>query len=141
MSAYPWNFATKRASLPALATAPTWGFKKAYQLPSDYLRMIELEDDTVTWKVEGKTIVCDQSAPLNILYIAQITDVVQFTSLFEETLTERLAAELAVPITKKIDIRNGFLQTYIEKLSEARTLDGQEGTQDVQEISDLIDVR
>jgi hypothetical protein len=37
-----WSFAIKRAALPALADAPTWGFGYAYQLPTDYLRLMQV---------------------------------------------------------------------------------------------------
>ena len=42
LSSHPWTFAKSRAELPALAGTPSFGWGFAYQLPTDFLRMVEV---------------------------------------------------------------------------------------------------
>jgi len=44
LRAHLWSFSVKRVSLAALSTTPTWGFDYEYQLPSDYLRLVQVND-------------------------------------------------------------------------------------------------
>jgi hypothetical protein len=41
---HPWHFAKKRASLPASATTPAWGFARGYPVPADFLRLLVIRD-------------------------------------------------------------------------------------------------
>lgn len=105
LRSYNWNFAMKRASLPTLTTAPTWGYDNAYQLPSDYLRMVQVDEyysvpgladymnapDLEPYKIEGQTIVTNLDAPLVIRYIYKVTN----TGLFDSQFTEAFAYDLA----------------------------------------------
>lgn len=136
LQAHPWNFALARASLAANVIAPAWGFTYAYDFPStpDYcLRVLSIESDGiqgVVWKTEGRQIVTDEGAPLNILYIKQVTDPALFTPLFRECLAARLAAELAEPLKQSGPMKEMMEQLYVRKIQEARTADAQEGTPD-----------
>ncbi len=56
LRAYDWNFAAWRASLPALAAAPAFGFANAYQLPPDCLFVREVGEARAAplrWKQAG----------------------------------------------------------------------------------------
>ena len=39
-----WKFALKRATLPALVATPEWGYAYAYQLPSDFLALVQVNE-------------------------------------------------------------------------------------------------
>ena len=47
LAEHPWNFALKRVSLAASATAPEWGYNNAFPLPTDYIRMYEVEGESL----------------------------------------------------------------------------------------------
>ena len=72
---HSWNCLMKRASIAEDSTAPTWGWTKAYTLPSDCLRVMKLESDDpvlsseIEHKLEGRKIVTNEGSPLKILYI------------------------------------------------------------------------
>ncbi len=140
-----WNFAMRRASLAASTTSPEWGFSNAFDLPSEpnyCLRVKNVNnafDDQ--WKVEGRQIVTDLSAPLQILYIQRVTDSEQFDSLFVETLAQFCAAEWAEKLTSSTTLRTQMTQLYSAKLQQARSMDGQEGTTDDLEASEWINAR
>jgi len=125
LRAYNWNFAMKRASLPALATAPDWGYAYAYQLPSDCLRVTQVNDyftipgfgdfiggpDDQPYKVEGQTIVTDFGAPLKVRYIRRVDNAGEFDVLFNEVLAYDIAYEICYAITqpnsKQQELRDG----------------------------------
>ena len=146
LSEHPWNFALKRASLAASATSPTWGFSNAFPLPTDYIRMMEvegesLEVDTGKWKVENAEIVTNLSAPLNILYIYQVTDAERMTAGFREALASRLAADWAEDITGEDNIIQATAQKARVAVAQARSNDGQEGIPDQFEADDWVNAR
>lgn len=129
---HPWNFATARATLPALAVAPAWGFANAYQLPADYMRIVRLNvsDPTTPYKVEGGIIVTDYGAPLQILYIQSFDDVGRFDPLFTDALVLALARDLAKPLANDTQLRGQLAADFQGALRTARSADAAEGTPD-----------
>jgi hypothetical protein len=127
LRAYDWNFAAARASLPALAEAPAFGFAYAYQLPGDCLFVREVEgDDACAWTVERSRLLTDLGAPLNVTYTRAETDAASFDALFAEALAARIAADVAVSLTESTGKAQALWQVYQSKLAEARRRDAQE---------------
>lgn len=124
---HPWNCLLARASLAALSEAPAWGFANQFQLPVDCLRVLEAEADC-GWRVEGRRILSDASAPLNVLYVRQETDPEQYDLLLVEALASRLAAELAESLTQSNTKKEMAERAYLEVLGQARRADAQEGS-------------
>lgn len=104
LETHPWSFATTRASLAADSTEPEFGRANAFQLPSDYVKLLSeyAEDNSNTndWEIEGRKIYTDYSAPLEIRYIYDVTDPNEMTPLFREVLATRLALELCEELTQ-----------------------------------------
>ncbi len=131
LRAYDWNFAAARASLPALATAPAFGFANAYELPPDCLFVRTVgEADDCTWLVESGALLTDDGAPLKITYTRAVTDPVLFDPLFAETLAVRIASEIAVSLTESTAKAQALWQVYQQKLAEARRRDALERGRD-----------
>ena len=133
LRAHPWNFAITRASLTRLSSTPAYGFSYQYALPTDpyCLRVLEMEYQDYIFKIEnlateGRVLLTDEGTA-KILYIAKITDTAQFDSLFVDALTAKLAADLAYPVTNSTSLQLQMHKLYELKLSEARSVDGQEG--------------
>jgi hypothetical protein len=138
---FEWNFATKRASLAANATAPEWGFARAYTLPTDLLRLISLNNDfDQDWRNEAGTIVTDMTAPLQIRYVA-LVPVDSMDSTFREALAGRLAMEWAEPLTQTSSVSSTMSALYRNKLQVARVADGQEDRVKAIIADDFIDAR
>lgn len=99
---YRWTFAIRRASLAALAATPTHGPGYAYQLPTDFLRLLAPDDESTPGiddrMIEGQTLVTDSAGPIDIIYIARIED----TTLFSPSFTKALAADLAFEICQEL---------------------------------------
>lgn len=113
LRSHRWSFALTRTSLAALSTAPAFGYEYQYQLPSDFLRLDMVNDqfpsvvmdnyigaEALDYVLEGNKILTDFEAPLNVRYIAQITDPNQWDINFREALACRIAAELAEDLTQ-----------------------------------------
>lgn len=104
LRAHPWNFAIKRAQLAASSTAPTHGYTNAFPLPSDCLRLLPLDqrDNFLSndWQIEGRSILTNEGGPLNIRYIARVTDPNRFDALFIESMACRLAESLNEKLTQ-----------------------------------------
>lgn len=127
-----WNFALARSSLPALADAPAWGYGYAYQLPVDFLKIMQVNDyfqvygtseyrnmDDSPYAIEGQNILTDYSAPLKIRYVADITDPGLFDPLFDEVMASKLAYEGCYAIMQSRDGQRMADQDYKQALSAA----------------------
>ena len=103
---HPWGFAIKRVQLAADATAPIFGKTNSFTLPSDFLRLLEPDPNSNDndWMIEnnnsGISIVTNYDAPLNVRYIARITDANVMDALFREALSASLAAEMCEALTQ-----------------------------------------
>lgn len=137
-----WNFALKRQELAQDSDEPAWGYSYSYTLPSDCLRVIktDLDEDKLEWKVEGRAILTDESS-CSILFVKRETDPQQFDVLFTDCLQARLAFELCHGITGKQSLASEKWQEYNDKLRRAKGVDGQEGTTEIIESSELSDAR
>lgn len=96
---YPWNFAIKRTQLAVDATAPSWGYAKRYQLPSDFLALLEVKNKP-DYRIESGYILTDEGAPLYIKYVRNITDTGEYDPLFDEAFAAELAVELCERLTQ-----------------------------------------
>lgn len=130
---HPWNFARKRDSLAALSTGPAWGFSNAFALPTDYIRMYEVngeDEGTGKWKVEDGSVVTDLSAPLEVLYVYQVTDANRMSVGFREALASVLAADWAEDLTGSNSVVEARERKARIAVAQARSNDGQEGIPD-----------
>ena len=143
LRAHPWNCALTRAQLAVMAVAPAWGYTAQFQLPADpyCLRVHRLEDDALPFVVEGRRILCDAAGPLNILYVARVTDAEQYDALLLQTIAARLAYAGGYRITNNPDMTANSWKWYGELLQEARSIDGQEGAPEDMGAGDFLGVR
>lgn len=127
LRAHPWDFARARAALPALAEKPAgwWGDENLFQKPADFIRFVELEDES-RYKLEGQWIVADTAGPLNILYIRRVTDTGLFDPLFVEALAARIAMQVAKKITGSDSAKRTAADEYQLHLNTAKAVNGQE---------------
>jgi hypothetical protein len=128
-----WAFSVRRAILPALLEPPAWGYSLAYQLPDDCLQLIWVDgasrsegiqdfitDSTAPFLVEGRTILTDIEAPLQVRYVARVTDPNLWEAPFIEAFSSRLAYELAEDLTQSSSKREMAWAEYKTSVGEAR---------------------
>lgn len=123
-----WNFAIKRASLPASATPPAFGKSNYYPLPGDFLMLapgdqasgwqtggaVTSAPERHDWQIEGNQIASDESSPLQIRYIS--SDILE--SLFDVSFAEALSAALALSTVEELTNSNSKNQ-YLASLYDA----------------------
>lgn len=158
LRAHPWNFAIRRVALAQLVFTPAFEYDYAYALPTEpyCLKVIRTDYEAVgfastavygfpgmhgispmaiEYRIESvringtdvRALLCNESA-LKIEYIARITDVAQYDALFVDALSARLAAEIAIAMTDNQSVTKTLMDLYAAKLSEARSVDAQEGS-------------
>lgn len=129
-----WNFALKRASLPASSTAPAFGWQKQYQLPGDCIRVIPLTADgsfegtPVPFEVEDGKILTDAEAPLKVRYVYRNENYAAYPATFQQALSAKLAMKMAHWLTGKssfVQIAEGM---YRDAMSKAWLSDAAQGS-------------
>lgn len=116
---YSWKFATTRVTLAPDAAAPDFEFTYQFTLPSDYIKLIELYPNSITYKFEGNKILCDETE-LCIRYTARIEDTSMMDGGFKEAFSALLARELAIPISDSMSKQRTMDELYEAKIAEAR---------------------
>lgn len=133
LRSHPWNFAMKRAILSELSPAPAFGWCRRFALPSDYLRMVELNDrqqgaPTEMWAVEGGELLTDEDCA-HVRYVARATDTSKFDPLFVKALSILLASKIAANITGDRTLSPQLLARYQAiDAPAARRVDAGEGS-------------
>ena len=137
---HPWNCLQKRVELAADTTAPAWGFKFAYTLPSDCLRLLKILDYDSNYKVEGRKVLSNTET-MKILYVSRVIDPNEYDELLRETLSASLSADIAFAVTSNNTTSQNMYQLYQEKLKDARFVDSTEGQNVEQDLgmADVID--
>jgi len=128
LRSHSWSCAIKRASLAAEATAPLFTRASSFQLPSDFIRLLppdpEVNYNDLDWQIEGRKIITNDTAPLDIRYIYEVTDPNEMDSSFREAFSMKLAYELAEEITQSNTKKDEALLAYKEAVAEARRING-----------------
>jgi len=120
-----WNFAVNRVELAQNSTAPAFEFSYQYNLPSDCLRVLQMENMDMFYQIEGGKLLTNEGTA-KILYLARVEDVNLFDSMFIEALSARIAAELAVTLAESNTLYSNMMEMYQRKLADARSMDAQE---------------
>ncbi len=137
-----WNFSIMRASLAADSPAPTWGRQNSFTLPSDFIRLAESYPESLTndinvigvtvaftaqftgqkdWVLEKNKIVTNDSDPLQIRYVQDITDTTLFDPIFSEALSTAIAFEIAEELTQSNTKKTALGQHYMSLIEEAKS--------------------
>ncbi len=150
LAASPWNFAMARAALPALSSAPAFGYALQYQRPTDLLRLVEINDVHVwnlfpgsdaPYSYEGDKILTDMGAPLRLRYVRRVTDPTLFSPKFVEAFAFKLAMEFALPVTESEATRQAMETAFLAEVNEAKGIDGRENPPEIPDEDDWIMAR
>lgn len=133
LNRHRWRFSFSRVSLPALATTPDSDYLYEYQLPGDFIRLLEGGDirslpdlsdyrggnGSALYSIEGRKILTNLPAPLGIRHIARITDTTQFTPAFDVALAACCAYQTCEKITQSTQKQAVCRALYKEALRDA----------------------
>lgn len=132
LGAYNWNFAMDREQLSALVDVPLFEFSHMYRLPIDCLRVVMVGDyyvgmdltnyrgsPTEEFTIEGRHILTNLGAPLNLKFVKRVTNVTEFDSCFDMALAMKLAELLAEPLTQSNSKQEAATQAYTRSVKAA----------------------
>lgn len=124
LRSHPWNFAIADIELAQIDGYQGFDYQYSYQLPSNFLRLLEFYGNP-DYRVQGRQIVTDSSI-CKIRYIKDITDTSLWDSSFVDLLAQRLAVDLAFPLTKSQATADSMFALFDRKLKMARFIDSTE---------------
>ena len=135
---HDWNTAMKRAALTGIGE-PLFGFNKTFQLPSDFIKIIEVWPVS-KFRIQGDTLLSNEDT-LNILYIAEPVDVNTLDVLLGEAISLKLAVEVSETLTGKDGLKERMMQKWIMALQEARSANSKDKTPEHREDSTFWNAR
>ena len=132
LRAHIWNFAKARTTLPADSATPAFGFSYQYTLPSDCLRILVIGNQRQSiglinyrtgleslYKIEGRKILTNLTAPLAIEYVSRVIDTSQWDANFVEMFACKVAEETCYEITQSDTKKESIRKDYRRALREA----------------------
>ncbi len=123
---YSWNYPTKRALLDEDATEPIWDYATRYALPSDCLRVLEV-DTTSDWRVENGFIVTDETGDdLGVRYVYDEDDPSDFPPPLVDALVLGMAYKIMQRVTADKALRDRIERQWLSWVAECKALDGSE---------------
>lgn len=137
LRSHPWKFATKRVVLAASSTDPVFGYTKAFPLPNNCLRLIDVEssdgarifpeDYQLEAHLDVKSILISTDAgSLRLRYVYDIEDVTKFDDMFVSYLALDLALSTAYKMTQSNGNVERIAQLEKQVAAVARSISGQE---------------
>lgn len=138
LRSHPWKFAITRAVLtPDLSATPPFGYAYAYNLPSDYIRLISIGDDYIDnikrlYEVENYQLLLASSddttdgSTIYVRYLYDATEVTKFDPLFIMYLTLQLALNLVNKFSISTAIQQKLEAAYLDVETKARAVNGQD---------------
>lgn len=128
---YPWNFAEKRNLLAVLSGVTPYGYTYAYAYPTDCVNALYLFNSAnitvplefkITAKddLSGKQILTDEEDAV-LVYTARVEDPTLFDANFIVAFSYKLAASLALTLTKKESVQERMLRIYAAIMAMAKT--------------------
>lgn len=139
-----WNFATRRARLPAMVAKPEFGFEYQYQIPAGCLRLIEVRSGS--WQVddfqlEGGKILTDRGGPLDIRYLVDVAEPAEWDEGFAHAFALRIAFQIGTKIAGSSFDKQKVWQDYQDALAASKRVDAMENPPIEREESDWVTAR
>lgn len=127
LASYPWKFAIKRTSLPALSAAPAYGWERQFTVPEECLRLVQVGDDYVfytglleTFQLEGGVILTNEAAPLRLRYVQRVATVGLWPVLFGRVVALQLAIDACEKLTSSAAKQGVLNEAYAVAVAQAR---------------------
>ena len=134
---HPWKFAAKRQILAASATAPAFGYTKAFPLPNDFIRLLTIESsdggqilpqEFQIESLEGVKVIMisTEASSIRLRYVYDIEDVTKFDAMFVSYLALSIALATAYKVTESSGSVERISNLQERQGQMARAISGQE---------------
>jgi len=125
LRSHPWNCAVTRVQLSPDATPPAFGWQNRFQLPSDWLRTLEVGNGVrLTFRSEGRYILCNE-AVFPLVYLRDVAEG-DWDAMLVQAATQAMAVRLAYPITASSAVEQARYTEFQNFMKQARSVDGQD---------------
>ena len=137
-----WTFAVKRMTLTPDGDPPDFDFSQRFLIPAEVLRVLTvdrrnivspneltfnfIEGEQQNWVREGRYILANNDIVF-VRAIIRIEDTQKFSESFVHAVAARLAADIAVAITRSRTLQQQMFALYDAKLQDAAATDGLQG--------------
>lgn len=143
LSSHPWSFATGQVTLARLAGEPLADFAHAYQLPTDFLRVLSAgptgRGAGLVFRLSGSRLLCDAEEVV-LTYIYR-PDESAFPPYFDQMLMARLTAEFCLPLTESTTRAQFLFRLAEDEFRRAKLIDAQQHTPSAITDFPLVEVR
>jgi hypothetical protein len=147
---HPWGFAKRHLALSDMGSPPgNWSYRYSYPNDAIYAREILQTDtagDPIKFEIalsdayNSRVILTDQEDAV-LVYTYKVTNTLAFDPLFINALTWKIAASVAMPLTRDHERLKMAHQMYIEAVSQAQTFDSNESHEDINREAAWITAR
>lgn len=122
---YPWRFAVGQMQLPQLTDKPLFGFRYAYQLPADMLRLLGT-DTPVPYRMFENRLFSDAST-MRITYLFKVSEA-RLPAYFVRAIELKMAEILAIALQEDLSKSRLMGDKADKQLIRARAIDAQQQT-------------
>lgn len=122
----PTGTPTVDSTIAYVTASDLFKFKYRYALPSDCIRLLELEDQQ-EYRVESTGIVCDVKTYINIKYIYFNEDPLTYSATFIKAFYLKLAEDISYQLVQSAALQQSIIQEAERYLRRARSYNSQEG--------------
>ena len=142
LEAHDWSFAMMRFIPPLNAVAPVYGPANAFDVPTNILRIIAVDNPNTTantdftlpinsreqldWVFENRQVICNSDV-IHCRGIRRIETEGLFSPLFVHAFAAKLAFLCAMSLTSSAEIQANMFAIYNQFILEAKTRDGVQG--------------
>jgi len=138
---YPWSFAKKRVILDIPeVVAPEFSFENAFNLPTDFLRVIEIDTQGASFQIEAGQVLTNASE-LNLRYVYNVTDTTLFDPLFDQALAHFLAWKICRHITQSDSLKAEIWKEFLAMTKLGRFVNSVENPAPALETLEWIEAR
>lgn len=122
---------------------PAFEYSYLYALPSDCLRVLRVDDQTISprWRVEGQFILSDIDDNLELKYVFEVTDYATMDTEFYEVLQAYLAHDVCYRITQSSTLKEQMADELRAVMAKARFEDATEDSPEQMEANDWVSSR
>ncbi len=138
LASHRWSSAKRQANLSALTDTPVFKWSYAFALPSDFIRLMEVEgqdafDPQQWYDIQGRTLYLNETfsesdgTTVAIEYISRVADPTFFDPLLIEAISIKLAAKIAKTMSGSDSKAGELIQEYERIVApKAKTVDAQQ---------------
>ena len=143
LEAHDWSFAIERFIPPMNAKAPVYGAGMAFDIPTNILRVISVDDpntannvgsrtptintkEQIDWVFENRQIICNQEV-IHCRGIRRIEQEGLFSPNFVQAFAAKLAFLTALSLTSSAEIQGNMMALYENFIQIAKSRDGLQG--------------